>query len=70
MDTTIKAAPMESQAAVATAIIKVVIRYIIAKAVSLTQGVVLVAVPSQGSHSISAVAPDNYLGKELAKAGA
>lgn len=69
MSVTIEAAPMAANVEMVKAVITVLVA-IVYKALSLLERVASIACPSLGSHSLSAVAPDNYLGKEQALAGA
>lgn len=69
MDMTFEAASMAANAEMTSVTVKTVTRWV-TMAKALTALVASVSCPTLGSHSLSAVAPDNIFGKELALAGA
>lgn len=68
MDVLIEAAPAVAKVQMIEPVVTTT-RNIYFQTLSLTEAVVSIARPSLGSHSLSAVAPDANLRKELALAG-
>lgn len=61
---------MAADAEMVQAVVIAVVLTIVHQVIALVERVASIARPSLGSHSLSAVAPDNNLRKELALAGA
>jgi hypothetical protein len=67
MDVRIEAVSMTADVEMTKAIVRAIVQWF-TKALTRVALVASFSCPTLGSHSLSAVAPDNYFGKELAAA--